>query len=381
MTTSQGPPTPAGEETAERGGSTAPRPSRESARIVGVDVARGLAVLGMFGAHVGVTEAFDWSRPDTWLDVVDGRSSVLFALLAGLSIAIISGRMRPVDGVELVQARVRIFTRAALIFALGGLLEALETRVAVILPAYALLFLLILPFLRWRVPNLFLLAGGLSVVMPILHAVLVPEGALRGSPTIIDLLVTGTYPGMIWIVFFLAGLGIGRLDLLATAVRVRLLAVGLALAAAGYGLGFLAASTVDGDSLLFTIEAHSGSTFEVVGSTGFAIALLALCLFIADGIPWIVYPIAAVGSMALTAYSVHLLVAYLLGDVVATQLNNTLYVQFVGGALIACSLWKAFVGRGLLEQILTWVSRRAARITPAAAGRLGRDSSKGNTTL
>ena len=39
-------------------------------RIVGVDIARGLAVLGMFGAHVGVQQSFDWLEPSTWSDVV-----------------------------------------------------------------------------------------------------------------------------------------------------------------------------------------------------------------------------------------------------------------------------------------------------------------------
>ena len=56
---------------------------RSTARIVGVDIARGLAVLGMFGAHVGVQQSFDWLEPSTWSDVVNGRSSILFAVLAG----------------------------------------------------------------------------------------------------------------------------------------------------------------------------------------------------------------------------------------------------------------------------------------------------------
>ena len=78
------------------------------ARIVGVDIARGLAVLGMFGAHVGVQRSFDWLEPSTWSDVINGRSSILFAVLAGVSIAIISsgrsaaGRREPLEGIPLV---------------------------------------------------------------------------------------------------------------------------------------------------------------------------------------------------------------------------------------------------------------------------------------
>ena len=104
-------------------------PALSESRIVGIDVARGLAVLGMFGAHIGVTTPWDWTDPSTWLDVVNGRSSILFATLAGVSIAILSGRDHPVDGADLRAARIRILVRAAAIFLLGALLELLGTNV------------------------------------------------------------------------------------------------------------------------------------------------------------------------------------------------------------------------------------------------------------
>ena len=59
-------------------------------RVRGVDLARGLAVLGMLAAHLLVIERFDPTRPGTWVDVVNGRSSILFATLAGVSIALLS---------------------------------------------------------------------------------------------------------------------------------------------------------------------------------------------------------------------------------------------------------------------------------------------------
>ena len=64
-------------------------------RLRGVDVARGLAVLGMFGAHLLVTDDLVWVDPSTWTGLVDGRSSVLFALLAGVSVALLTGRTTP----------------------------------------------------------------------------------------------------------------------------------------------------------------------------------------------------------------------------------------------------------------------------------------------
>ena len=75
-------------------GSVAPppavhRPGGGASRVVAVDVARGLAVLGMFAAHM-------WPRVELDERVFDGRSAILFATLAGISLGLSSGGARPV---------------------------------------------------------------------------------------------------------------------------------------------------------------------------------------------------------------------------------------------------------------------------------------------
>jgi uncharacterized protein len=422
--------------------------STTTVRIVGVDIARGVAVLGMYGAHIGVTEAFDWGQPATWLDLVHGRSSILFALLAGVSIAILSGRREPLAGVPLLQARVRILVRAALIFAIGGLLEFLGTNIAVILHVYAALFVLSLPFLRWSSRRLFIAAAAVAIVMPLLLHSLAPGGfgpdVFLGGGVIVDLLFFGTYPGAIWIAFVFTGMAIGRLDIANLRVQLRLLVVGALLATVAYTVGGLGSqlispeidggssgssgssssypdivtvpfgevpdsgmlcddygdgtfycypenidesvtSTDDGVydegvekgvdwtiafdySSLVSIDAHSGTPFEVIGSGGFAMAVLALSLLAARRrvIRWVLYPIAAVGAMALTAYSVHVVVIFALGSGFAfAYADNWLYLWFVLGALVVCTTWTTLVGRGPLEQVLTRVSRQTAALVPA----------------
>jgi uncharacterized protein len=321
----------------------------------------------MYGAHVGVTVPFDWADAGTWLDVVNGRSSILFATLAGVSIAIISGRSRPLDGAELRAARIRILVRAMLIFALGVFLVSLDTRIAIILPVYAVLFVAAIPVLRWRSRSLFAAAGILAVVGPV--AAVVATITLPAGDPVLDLLLTGHYPAVIWIVFVLVGLGVGRLDLTARRVQVRLLATGLALAVAGYGFGVAANRAVLAAvplppldiRMLATTEPHSGSPFEVVGSTGFALAVLALCLLAAPRAKTVLYPVAAVGSMALSAYTAHVVIVFFIGDSAFTQNDNGLYLAFVAGALVVSSLWALTLGRGPLERLFTWVSRTAAR--------------------
>jgi uncharacterized protein len=339
-------------------------------RIVGIDVARGLAVLGMFGAHIGVLTPFDWLEPGTWTDVVSGRSSVLFATLAGVSIAIVSGRTTAVSGADLSRVRMRLGVRAVLIFIIGVLLIVLGTNVAVILPVYAVLFLMALPVLRMPPLALFTIALVIAVVVPPLLAAAAP--ALEYSPNIgtalaSDIFLNGSYPALLWIVFVLVGLGIGRFDLPQRVVQWRLLGIGAMLAVLGYGAGEFAASTW-GASSIATTEPHSGSPFEVVGSLGFALAVLATCLLASRAIHRPLFPLAAVGSMALTVYSTHIVAIALIGASVPGQTDNSLWVVFTVVSLVAASLWKFFIGRGPLEWLLTTASGSVVR--PARADRL-----------
>ncbi len=60
-------------------------------RVTGLDMAGALPVFGMLGAHFsGVPADVDVS-PSNWLGVVHGRSSILFPVLAGVSLALLTG--------------------------------------------------------------------------------------------------------------------------------------------------------------------------------------------------------------------------------------------------------------------------------------------------
>src|SRR3712207_1382767 len=119
----------------------------------------------MFAAHLGDTGELGWS-PSTWTALVDGRPSILFATLAGVSLALLSGGRTPATGRELARARTRVLVRAAWVFAIGGVLELLDTDIAVILGVYAALFVLALPFLTWPPVRLLLAAGVVALAGP-----------------------------------------------------------------------------------------------------------------------------------------------------------------------------------------------------------------------
>ncbi|UOY02807.1 heparan-alpha-glucosaminide N-acetyltransferase domain-containing protein [Blastococcus sp. PRF04-17] len=356
-------------------------------RIAGLDVARGLAVLGMFAAHLRLGGEL---RPDpsTWWALTSGRPSILFATLAGVSVALLTGRTTPPAGLELSRARLRILVRALWVFAIGWALEALDTFVAVILGVYAVLFVLVLPFVRWPVRRLLVLAAVVAVAGPPLDAVLgqllTVAGVADSRPA--ELTVTGAYPALLWIAFVLVGLAVGRLDLGAAPVRRRLVAVAGAAVVVGYGLGWLTTRLLADGRLspgpeagfdappvtlrgtwLTGAEPHSGTTFEMVGSTGVAVLVIVGCLVLAELLPAVVAPVAAVGALALSVYTTHVVALRVVMDVAPESAQGLgTWAWFAVAALVGAWLWRRVIGRGPLEWLLTWTSCRAAGLPPSA---------------
>jgi uncharacterized membrane protein YeiB len=266
-------------------------------------------------------------------------------------------------------------------------LEALGTDIDVILGVYAVLFVLALPFLRWSPRRLLVAAGVLAVVTPPADLVLTQFVVATDAydAPFVSLAVTGAYPALIWWTFILVGLAVGRCDLTAAPVRTRLLAAGAGLAVAGYGGGWVSTQwwaagqpqtwvledtprpETSGPVLLTGAFPHTGTTFEIVGSVGVTLVVVAVCLLVADRLPRTVFPLAAVGSMALSTYA---------GGIIAVAITGTLdyatnhaWLVFVVVTTAAATLWRLFLGRGPLERLLTWSSLRAAgQMAPPGTG-------------
>ncbi len=207
-------------------------------RLVGVDLARCLALLGMMTAHVVSSE--DPAAPggiSVAHQIVSGRSAALFAVLAGVSIALVTARPHPRDRVALV-------ARSAVLAVLGLVLGGVPSGVAVILCYYGVLFLAALPVLRWSAGRLALLAAGWAVLSPVVSLLLRPhlpantyqvpslESLVDPWQLVTELAVTGYYPVLTWATYLFAGLAIGRLDLRRTAWGPALLLWGVTLGAA-----------------------------------------------------------------------------------------------------------------------------------------------------
>ncbi|MFI6402801.1 DUF418 domain-containing protein [Streptomyces sp. NPDC050548] len=395
-----------------------PSDAPTTGRLIGVDLARGLAVLGMYSAHVG-PDVTVGGPVGFLLETARGRSSALFAVLAGFSLIIITGRPHPRTGRAGRQATARVAIRAVVLLALGYALTALDTEVEVILSCYGLLFLTVLPLHRLRAATLALIAAVGALALPqLLYAVRksIEEGGwadaviqadplarISGTDGVVELLFTGDYPALTWAPFLIAGMAVARLDLTRPGIRTRLALTGGALAVLGYGGSWLAlhlvphalttiASATDGGSAssawwsdtvgeprngtpltwLLVAAPHSQTTFSILGNTGVALAVLAVCLTVADRMPRLtrsLTPVSAVGTMALTVYVLHIVALWLLTDVryVAVVEDETMaglpvLLAFIAAALLLATVWTRRFRRGPLEYALHAATRPARHV-------------------
>ncbi|MFH8251050.1 heparan-alpha-glucosaminide N-acetyltransferase domain-containing protein [Microbacterium sp. B2969] len=343
------------------------------ARIAGVDLARGLAILGMLTAHLVARPELVPADPSTWIAIVDGRSSILFATLAGVSIGLVTGGTAPLRGPAMRTARLRLLVRAVILWLVGAALIATGVPVYVILPAYAVLFVLAIPLAGLGARTLFVVAGSVALVMPWIQAWLDDRAFWStAAGDRVSTLLGWHYPFLVWIAFVLAGLGVARAGIRRIEVQLRMLGAGTALAVVGYGLHGLAAPDpmLEYSSLataVWTARPHSSGLLEVIGSGGFALAVIAASLLLCRTfLRWIVLPLRAVGAMPLTAYTAQLVVwaiwaAIAIGDTGALVEFRAFepFPPLTLGIVAGCTAWALLVGRGPLEWLTDVLTRRA----------------------
>ncbi|GAA5160823.1 heparan-alpha-glucosaminide N-acetyltransferase domain-containing protein [Ornithinimicrobium tianjinense] len=379
------------------GAARAGRARTASARLVGVDLARAVALLGIFAAHLVSPD--DPGAPggvDPLFQLVAGRSSALFALLAGVGIALSSRDA----GTDPWGARARLLTRAGCIAFLGLWLGAFPSGLAIILTFYGVLFCCALPVLHWRARSLAVLAVAWGLLSPVVSLVL--RDRVDAGPTIVptfvhlaeplrlaqELLLTGYYPVLTWATYLFAGMALGRLDLRRAPVGPRLALVGAWLAALALAVSGLVRSRPTARAALVADPRqpvadwaeldtqlrhglfgthptetswwlgvwapHSGSIVDLAHTTGTAVLVLGLALTavrLLPALPWRL--LGGAGAMTLTLYSLHALVlsSPLGARGEAALLVHTLVALGVGAAVVAAGR------RGPLEQLVSEVVR------------------------
>lgn len=349
-------------------------------RIVGIDAVRGIAILGMFAAHIGPqgpqTPSIDEPRTVwNWMWVFDGRSAATFAILVGVSMTLLD------RGHAVAFSRARIATRAVLLLVLGFTLDQLQTPVVCILVNTGLMMLVGLWALRARARTLVALAVAFTIAGPFVRVWLAdhasgaisinPSVGLRPYPSIVEAL-WGFYPLVVWMAYVFVGILVGRAALGSPRVLAGLAWRGIVLAAFGYGGSVLIGGEQRG--MLDTspgwwksASPHTYTPFEVTGNLGVTLALVAACCALALVARWALIPFAAVGAMALTVYTGHIVAIWWMHNTPVYDPRLATLLWFWGVAIVGCTAWRYTLGRGPLERFLHWASMRVAGAETVAA--------------
>lgn len=328
------------------------RPVIGGGRIVGVDVARAIALVGMVAVHIDQStflglDSTSWRAGDLPFAYrhLAGTASALFCFLAGVAIAISSGCLgnKPARSGSIGQ----LLGRAFVVGYLGWLITTDETRIAVILIYYSVMMLFMAPLVRLSGKVLLPLAGLWLVLAPIISMYVRQVGPAKelgqigltiSNPidhTLWNLVFTGYYPAFTWSAFMLLGLAVGKLDLRSPRVHYILAGVGALGTAIGQALylsmspntvpstfdrqtrnpmeyghwwtGHYGVSPYGWDWQWLPIP-HTASIADLAHNSCKALLILAIALSVERLLGkrrWLLLPLSAAGAMTLTWYCVH----------------------------------------------------------------------------
>ncbi|MFR9806971.1 heparan-alpha-glucosaminide N-acetyltransferase domain-containing protein [Pseudonocardia sp. RS010] len=396
--------------TATTGTAGSARAPGSAGRLLGLDAARGVAVLGMMAVHALYTVTAEGAPTTTYL-VAAGRSAAIFGVLAGVGIAFTTGRRRVRLRTQGRSAAASLAARAAVVLVIGLALGWGSAEIAAnILPYYGLMFLLAIPLVLLPTGALIGAATLVAAGVPLLSQWVrpgLPAPSLT-NPTITQLVtdplgllselaLTGYYPALPWLAYLAVGIAVGRLRLSETRVAGWLAGGGTALAvvatlAARWAMGPLggyaaiaaatppeqlaSAPTVPGFVAvlpegvtptttwwwLATDAPHSSTPLDLAQTTGSALAVLGLLLLLGrlahPLVQAVLRPLAAVGALTLSVYAVH--IVFLNSPLDIFDAVPGYLVQVVVATLGALA-WRRAVGRGPLESLVRVVARAARR--------------------
>lgn len=356
-------------------------------RVVGYDLARSLALLGMIVVHFSLVAAADRDSP-AWLagilTLLDGRAAATFVVLAGVGITLMSRRaVRDADATALAEVRNTLVRRGVFLLALGFI--NLTIWPGDILRVYGVSLLVASRLLLASGRRLLTLAAGFALAFAVLVVLAgdfeknwdwqtltyrnlwTPTGVFR------NLFYDGFRSVLPWTGFVLFGMWLGRIDLTEsrTGLRVALAAFGVAVSAEfasrllvtqllAHPADGLDAETV---KALFGTESMPALPLFLLAAGGTATAVIALCVRVSTAWPSRAWrPLVAAGQMALTWYFAHIVVG--LGLLVALGIAGTEPLPvaagygclFFAGAVLASSAWKSVSRQGPLE----WAMRRVS---------------------
>lgn len=357
-------------------------------RIPTVDVARAVAMIGVvilnYHSYLNGSLALVPFNPSPWERLFNPSSGVLttrfaavFVLVAGVGVSLLTRTSRiSNDPIQLRQDRLRLLRRGLLLYAVGYVVQWIWPGTILF---YYGAFFIFAAFIFSNPTYRILIIGFTSAIVAAVIAWWRAEQSFAGNLTswlapanvdsprnlIIRTFVSYTHPLFPWLLFFIAGIVLGRHIHRFAAFRQRLLLWSGGILAATYVINayFVAdPSRTNHERLIATVLSTRPFDRGLLYSIGtLASSLLALCLLsmIVDslGDNSVVDVLVRAGQMSLSIYLVHILffnlIVHRLHWVGATGLDTALSLALVFYiiAIPFSAMWRTYLGRGPAEAL------------------------------
>ena len=365
-----------------------PRYDSHTFRIAGYDLARAIALLGMVFVNVKYQmEAEDYGTAlQIWLsNLMDGRPAVTFVILAGAGLSLLSsGDGEKGDHHSTNRTYARILKRAVFLFLVG--LGFSRIWHADILHFYGIYFAVAVLLIKAPSRTLIILSVGAwiaslifafhfnFVALPQADNVWAPEFWTRRG-FFENLLFTGCYPVFPWIVYFMAGMWLGRQNIADYRLQKKILLIGILAIVTSETLSWLCENVIITGQMLenfpfvfFMIgtDPFSSSIPAVFSAGGSALTVIALCMMVARkaGASKWMKPLLATSQMSLTLYITQIGICgfFLLLVGKADEENPLVFAWFWAAvfdiaAVAFAYFWVNHFERGPFEKLMRWVSR------------------------
>ncbi|AUP77540.1 DUF418 domain-containing protein [Flavivirga eckloniae] len=193
-------------------------------RIIGIDVARSLAVIGMIIVHFKIVFG---DQGNAWIkafaNFFDGKAAATFVVLAGVGLALMTNSSVKTQNLEKLRLiRIRIIKRAIFLFLIG--LSYLWIWPADILHSYGVYLLLTLFFINKKATPILIAVIAIIAIFPLLLLIWDYDNGWDFTTLYYDnfwtvkgflrnLFYNGYNPVFPWVAFMLFGLWYGRQNL------------------------------------------------------------------------------------------------------------------------------------------------------------------------
>ncbi len=352
-------------------------PERTTAsRLAGPDVVRAVALIGVVvmnyhgylllqdGGGIGASGT-GWAAElfDPWTGPLSTRFAATFVLVAGVGVTLMTSSSIGTDRVGAL--RLRLVRRGLLLYVVGLALD--EIWSGTILPYYGAMFVLAAALFtlrsRWLVVVGALAgAAGWGIRMWTYRRNEVGASTRwltdpdAGSPAdhLFGVAVNGTHPLLPWLVFFCAGMLLGR------ALRSnwwRPAAIGSGIALILVAALASSAATTPFRTVLLSTSPHDRGLLYSASALGTALVAYGVVDWLAVRFPVATDPLRRAGQMTLTLYIAHVLVFKLLVDwtgwiePAGVDLALAFALAFWAVGIVAAVAWQRRFGVGPFERV------------------------------